>query len=153
MEELEKRFYIFPQVDIDIEDFDYEGYILDIGAGGEGVIGQLKGKDVIAVDIRVEELEEAPDGPLKIVMDARELQFLDESFSTVTVFFALMFVQQQEDQVKIMEEAWRVLMPDGTLHLWDIALSESPETDKELYLVHILYRIGDVVAETGYGQL
>jgi hypothetical protein len=31
MEELEKRFSIFPQVEIDIEDFDYEGYILDIG--------------------------------------------------------------------------------------------------------------------------
>ena len=99
MEEIEKRFFIFPQVEIDIEDFDYEGYILDIGGGGEGVIGQLKDKDVIAVDISKRELEESPDGPLKIVMDARELQFLDESFSTVTAFFALMYVQQREDQV------------------------------------------------------
>jgi len=31
MEELEKRFSIFPQAEINIEDFDYEGYILDIG--------------------------------------------------------------------------------------------------------------------------
>ena len=95
MEELEKRFYIFPQVEIDIDDFDHEGYILDIGGSGEGVIGQLKGKDVIAVDISKEELEEAPEGPLNIVMDARDLQFLDESFSTVTAFFAMMYLQQR----------------------------------------------------------
>ena len=152
MQELEKRFFIFPQVEIDIEDFDYEGYILDIGGGGEGVIGQLKGKDVIAVDIKKEELEEAVDGPLKIVMDARDLQFLDESFSTVTAFFTLMYVRQREDQLKILEEAWRVLKPNGTLHLWEVDLSERPQTDKEFYLVHLFYRISEEVTESGYGQ-
>jgi len=45
---------------------------LDIGGGGEGVIGQMKGKQVIAIDPNRRELEEAADGPLKIVMDARE---------------------------------------------------------------------------------
>jgi ubiquinone/menaquinone biosynthesis C-methylase UbiE len=152
MQELEKRFFIFPQVEIDIEDFDYEGYILDIGGGGEGVIGQLKGKDVIAVDISKKELEEAADGPLKIVMDARELQFLDESFSTVTAFFSLMYVRQREDQIKILEEAWRVLKPNGTLHLWEVDLSERPHTEKEFYLVHLFYRLGDDVTESGFGQ-
>ena len=152
MQELEKRFFIFPQVEIDIEGFDYEGYILDIGGGGEGVIGQLKGKDVIAVDIKKEELEEAVDGPLKIVMDARDLQFLDESFSTVTAFFTLMYIRQREDQLKILEEAWRVLKPNGTLHLWEVDLSERPQTDKEFYLVHLFYRISEEVTESGYGQ-
>jgi len=152
MEELEKRYFIFPPVEIEIQDFDYEGYILDIGGGGEGVIGQLKGKDVIAVDIKKEELEEAADGPLKIVMDARDLQFLDESFSTVTAFFTLMYVRQREDQLKILEEAWRVLKPNGTLHLWEVDLSERPQTDKESYLVHLFYRISEEVTESGYGQ-
>ena len=152
MEELEKSFFIFPQVEVEIEDFDYEGYILDIGGGGEGVIGQLKGEDVIAVDIRMEELEQAPDGPLKIVMDARELQFLDESFSTVTAFFALMYVRRREDQMKILAEAWRVMKPNGTLYLWEIDLSNKPQTDKDLYLVRLLYKIGDEVNECGYGQ-
>jgi len=57
MEELEKRFFHFPQVEIDLDDLYYEGYILDIGAGEEVVIGQLNGKDVIAVDIMIEELK------------------------------------------------------------------------------------------------
>jgi ubiquinone/menaquinone biosynthesis C-methylase UbiE len=86
-------------------------------------------------------------------MDARKLQFQDESFSTLTAFFALMFVQQRVDQLKIMQVVWRVLKPNGTLHLWDVDLSKRPTTDKELYLVHLFYRIGDVVVETGYGQL
>lgn len=45
-------FPIFHQIEIDFEDFDYEGYILDIGVGGEGVFGQPKGIDVGAVDIK-----------------------------------------------------------------------------------------------------
>jgi ubiquinone/menaquinone biosynthesis C-methylase UbiE len=152
MDDLENKFFIFPIVEINIEDFESEGNILDIGGGGEGVIGQLYGKDVIAVDLKKEELEETPDGPLKIVMDARELQFLNESFSTVTTFFTLMYVNQREDQIKILGEAWRVLKPNGTLHLWEVDLSERPQTDKEFYLVRLLYRIGDEVTETGYGQ-
>jgi ubiquinone/menaquinone biosynthesis C-methylase UbiE len=152
MEKLENKYYIFPQVEVDFEDFDHEGYILDIGGGGEAVIGQLKGKDVIAIDINKKELEKAPHGPLKLVMDARELQFLDESFSTVTAFFALMYIWKREDQKKIIKEAWRVLNPNGILHLWEVDLSERPQTDKDIYLVHLFYRIGDQITETGYGQ-
>jgi exopolyphosphatase/guanosine-5'-triphosphate,3'-diphosphate pyrophosphatase len=67
--------------------------VLDIGGGGEGVIGRLKGRDAVAVDIRKEELEEAVDGPLKIIMDARDLKFLDESFHTATAFFSMMYIR------------------------------------------------------------
>jgi len=73
--ELKKALFIYPKVEINFDDINLVGLILDIGGGGEGVIGQIKGKDVIAIDISKEELEETPDGPLKIVMDARELQF------------------------------------------------------------------------------
>jgi hypothetical protein len=55
---------------VNVKDFDATGFILDIGGGGEGVIGQLKEKQVIAIDRNRRELEEAPDGPLKIVMNA-----------------------------------------------------------------------------------
>ena len=86
----EDDYYLFEPVELEVEDFPSEGYILDIGGGGEGVIGRLKGQDVIAIDQRQEELEDAAEGPLKIVMDARELKFLNESFTTVTAFFSLM---------------------------------------------------------------
>jgi hypothetical protein len=90
MEELRKTNHVFPRVDWDFEDIAFDnGFILDIGGGGEGVIGQLKGKDVVAIDFKEEELLEAADGPLKIIMDAKDLKFLDESFPTVTAFFCI----------------------------------------------------------------
>jgi hypothetical protein len=52
-----------------VDDFDAAGYILDIGGGGEGVIGQLKGERVVAIDKQKRELEEAAPGALKIVID------------------------------------------------------------------------------------
>lgn len=100
MEAQEDNVYEFEQVELEVQDFESDGFILDIGGGGEGVIGRLKGRDVVAIDIRKEELEEAVDGPLKIVMDARDLKFLDGSFNTVTAFFSLMYVKNQEDQRK-----------------------------------------------------
>jgi len=35
-----------------------DGFILEIGGGGEGIIGGLKGKQVIAIDRNEEKLEE-----------------------------------------------------------------------------------------------
>ena len=57
-----------------------EGSILDIGGGGEGTIGRLYGTQVIAIDNRQEELDEAPGGFEKVLMDARSLDFPDEHF-------------------------------------------------------------------------
>jgi ubiquinone/menaquinone biosynthesis C-methylase UbiE len=60
------------------------GFILDIGGGGEGVIGKLNGKQVIAIDKNKEELEEAHNKALKIIMDAADLKFLPNSFDVCT---------------------------------------------------------------------
>lgn len=152
MEELKKKFYVFSEVKLVIEDFASSGYILDVGGGGEGVVGQRKGRDVIAIDIREEELEEAPDGFLKIVMDACDLQFLDETFGAATAFFSMMYVSDPSDQRRIFEEVWRVLEPGCTFHVWDVDLSTRPPTDREFFLVYLLYQIGEGVTETGYGQ-
>jgi ubiquinone/menaquinone biosynthesis C-methylase UbiE len=148
----EEDHYLFEPVELEVKDFGAEGYILDIGGGGEGVIGRLKGKYVIAIDMRREELEEAAEGPLKIVMDARDLQFLDDSFDTATAFFSLMYLKTRKDQQKVLEEARRVLKPGGYLHVWDIDLAEQPETDKEIYIVQLRYRVGEYEMGTGYGQ-
>ena len=45
-----------------ILEHELEGSILDIGGGGEGTIGRLYGTQVIAIDNRQEELDEAPEG-------------------------------------------------------------------------------------------
>jgi len=89
----EDRLFYFEKQEVIVDDFDSPGYILDIGGGGRGVIGKLKGERVIAIDPSKRELEEAPAGPLKIIMDARDLQFLDGTFSTATSFFTLMYIK------------------------------------------------------------
>ena len=69
------------------------GSILDIGGGGEAVIGQIYKDRVTAIDNCEEELEEAPDCCCKQLMDATELLFSNDSFDNVTFFYTLMFVR------------------------------------------------------------
>jgi len=40
-----------------LDDFPAVGWVLDIGGGGEAVIGQLKGAQVVAIDLLPRELE------------------------------------------------------------------------------------------------
>jgi ubiquinone/menaquinone biosynthesis C-methylase UbiE len=148
----DNEFYVFDTVELEIKDFEANGFTLDIGGGGEGVIGRLKGKDVVSIDIRIDELEETDEGPLKVIMDARDLKFLDSSFGVATMFFSMMYMKSQEDQQKVLSETWRVLKPGGHLYIWDVDLSEHPRTDKEFYLVRLRYRIGEYEAGTGYGM-
>ena len=103
------------------------GKILDIGGGGEGVIGRLYTDQVVAVDIRQDELDEAPTGFEKIIMDATDLKFKDNSFDHVTSFYTLMFMNT-DDQKSAISEATRVLKNHGELHIWDCdILSAYPE--------------------------
>lgn len=148
----ENEYDWFEPVTITMDDFPAEGYILDIGGGGEGVIGRLKGRDVIAIDLRRDELEEAAEGPLKIVMDARELKFLDDSFQTATAFFSFMYLKTRMDHLQVFQEICRVLKPGGIFHLWEADVSTRPETGKEYYIVQVRYRIGENEFGTGYGQ-
>lgn len=100
------------------------GKILDIGGGGEGIIGRLYQAQVTAIDLRQEELDEAPGGFEKIPMDATDLQFPNGSFQHVTFFFTLMFMDADVQQKAILEGA-RVLTSGGLLHIWDCAIASA----------------------------
>ena len=152
MESLRDKNFIIDTQELVIEDFKTEGYLLDIGGGGEGIIGRLKGDSVIAIDVNEDELREAPEGPLKIVMDARDLKFLDESFDTITTFFSLMYLNNHEDLQRTFRETHRVLRPGGSLYIWDVEIPERPDTDKEVFLVLLNISVGGDVVETGYGH-
>ena len=143
--------YTFERQNVTVEDFNAEGYILDIGGGGEGVIGQLKGQQVIAVDISKRELEEAPPGPLKIIMDARDLKFLDDSFNTATVFFAFMYIDGL-DHKEVFQELSRVLKPGGRLLIWDVIFPGQTDRRKEIALFPLTIHLPAKVIETGYGS-
>lgn len=141
-----------PKLEVVIPDFPAEGLILDIGGGGEGTIGQVKGKQVVAIDLSKRELEEAPGEPLlKIVMDARELKFLDGTFATTTVFFTFMYIAPG-DHAKVLGEIQRVLRPGGRLLVWDVVFPKKsdPSQVSIVYPLHITLPGGKEI-NTGYG--
>lgn len=126
--------------------------ILDIGGGGEGIIGLCYGDRVVTIDPRKDELEEAPDGPLKIVMDARELSFLANSFDAVTSFFTLMYIDKV-DHEKVITEVYRVLKQDGEFILWDAVIPKYDNSIKDIFVVQLEIKIMNELIKTGYGVL
>ena len=149
---LTDRYFAFEQRTVTVDDFESSGPILDVGGGGEGIIGILKGDRVIAVDLRKSELEEAPDGPVKIIMDARDMPFLDETFETATAFFSLMYLKSEADQQRVLGDVFRVLKPGGRFLVWDASVCRPTETDKEVYVILLRVLVKDQEIETGYGQ-
>ena len=140
----------FDRQDFVVEDFSAAGYVLDIGGGGEGIIGQMKPKQVIAIDLSKRELEEAPAGPLKIVMDATDLKFLDGSFDTATAFFSLMYMRPEVQQ-KTFAEVFRVLTPGGRWIIWDAVIPRALEADTRGPVFRFRFHLPDRVVQTGYG--
>lgn len=99
---------------------DIAGRILDLGGGGEGVIGRIYGRAVTAIDICPDELEDAPGDFERICMDARRLEFPDGCFDSVTAFYFLMYLFP-EDRGAVFSEAARVLKSGGRMYVWDAA--------------------------------
>jgi ribosomal protein S18 acetylase RimI-like enzyme/ubiquinone/menaquinone biosynthesis C-methylase UbiE len=127
----DQRTHVFERQLVAVEGLPASGAILDIGGGGGGIIGLFAGERVIAIDRLKEELEEAPAGPLKIVMDACELQFLDGTFQTATSFFTLMYIKA-EDHRRVFEEAFRVLAPGGRFLIWDALFPPRGDSAKDI---------------------
>lgn len=149
---LEKRYFFFEQQEVVVHNFETPGYILDIGGGGEGIIGILKGEKVVAIDFKKEELEEAAEGPLKIIMDARDLQFLDGTFDTVTAFFSLMYLKSRFDYESVFGEVFRVLKAGGQFLIWDVSIPQRMDDERDAFVVPVLVKVGSKEIETGYGQ-
>lgn len=147
----EDRLFYFEDQHLTVSDFPAKGYILDIGGGGEGIIGQLKGSQVIAIDISKYELEASPSGPLKIIMDARDLKFLDEAFSTVTSFFTLMYINDR-DHERVFDEIYRVLKKRGRFLIWDIALPRRSHPDKDIFIIPLSIELPEKTIRTRYGS-
>jgi len=124
------------------------GRILDIGGGGEGVISRHAGKGVIAIDKLKEELEESPDVGIKIVMDATDMKFLDNTFDNATCFYSLMFMSNSTVE-KCLAETYRVLKPGGRLWIWDATMPL--QAAEEVFAVQLSIALADEEISTGYG--
>jgi ubiquinone/menaquinone biosynthesis C-methylase UbiE len=138
---------------IDLRKISLNGKILDIGGGGEGVIGQLKGENVVVIDLKKSELEESMSAgdtkSLKIIMDAKELKFLDNSFGTVTAFFSMMYMKKEILET-VLAEIYRVLDSEGELVIWDLIIPNRKKEDKEYIGIYLNVEIGEKTIETGY---
>jgi SAM-dependent methyltransferase len=145
-----ERVFYFERQEVHIQEFDVAGPILDLGGGGEGVIGKLKDGQVVAIDISKRELEAAPEGPLKIVMDATDLKFLDASFNLVTACFTMMYIPE-EDHQRVIEEAYRVLKRGGHLRIWDVVFPTRIELKKDIAVFPMSIKLPKEEIETGYG--
>jgi len=145
-----EKFHILDTQEITLKDFPASGLTLDIGGGGEGVIGKLMGDQVIAIDPYRGELEDAADGPLKIVMNANNLKFLDDVFDVVTSFFTLMYVEQTEHK-QVFQEAYRVLAPGGRFLIWDLIIPQQTDQEKDVVVIMLKIIHTDWEIDTGYG--
>jgi len=126
-----------------------KGFILDIGGGGEGIIGKLNGRQVIAIDTSKRELQGTQNEALKIVMDATVLKFLSNSFDVCTAFFSLMYIPNDK-HLKVFREVRRVLKDEGKFLLWDVKIPEK-SGDYEGFVVLLTARLPNEEIETGYG--
>lgn len=147
-----ERMYSIGVQNIDLKEFSQGGRILDIGGGGEGIIGQLLGEMVVAIDSRDDELKEAAEGPLKIIMDARELKFLNETFDGITSFFTLMYIEK-EYHYKVFEEIYRVLKDEGQFTIRDATIPKYSGGTKDIFLVPLEVNLKDKKISTTYGVL
>lgn len=128
-------------------DSSLRGEILDIGGGGEGVIGRIYRQRAIAIDNCPEELDEAPDVCKKMLMDATSLRFDDSRFDHVTAFYSMMYMTRDEQQMAI-KEAHRVLRPGGALHIWDAVI---PSAYPDPFVIDLEIDANGTALNTTYG--
>ncbi len=148
---LKVRAYTVGPYKIDLSDIKLEGRILDIGGGGQGVIGQFKGEQVVAIDPNKGELEEAPSiNDLKIIMDAKDLKFLDNTFDTTTAFYTFMYIPAEDHEV-IFKEIHRVLTRNGEFVLWDAIIPNRGDDKRDIFFIELKIKISDKIIDAGYG--
>ncbi len=135
-----------------IPDFPATGHILDLGGGCRGTIGRVKGEQVVAIDISMKELNEAPSGFLKILMDASDLKFPDKSFHTATAFFALMFMKPEIHE-KVFSETYRVLSPGGEWLIWDASIPARSTSGDNSFLINLHTVLPKGTIDYGYSVL
>jgi SAM-dependent methyltransferase len=134
---------------VELSPIETEGLILDIGGGGEGIIGKLNGRQVVAVDTSERELRETQNEALTVVMDATDLKFLPESFDVCTSFFSLMYIPTDKHS-KVFSEAYRVLKNHGRFLVWDVGIPQK-RGDYKAFLVRLKVRLPNEEIDAGYG--
>jgi ubiquinone/menaquinone biosynthesis C-methylase UbiE len=145
--------HIIERQEFDLRQIKLKGKILDIGGGGEGVIGRMYENSVISIDLRKEELEDAPCDTIKIVMDAADLQFTDKCFDTACCFLTFMYIRK-DNWDAVFAETYRVLKDAGEFHIWDVNIPTKPAGGESFFIVPTSILLPDSgELRPGYGVL
>ena len=147
--QMEQQYYATGKQTIEMKPIDTKGLILDIGGGGEGIIGMLNGKQVVAIDKRIDELQETSNDGLRVVMDAIDLTFVPSLFDAATSFFSLMYIKN-EKHLRVFEEIHRVLKVGGKFLIWDVRIPPK-HVDKPIFAVLLEILLPNEKVNTGYG--
>jgi len=145
----DEEYYMIEKQTIKMDPIQTNGLILDIGGGGEGIMGKLHGKKVVAIDTRIDELKETKNDSLKIVMDATDLKFLPSSFAVATSFFSLMYIKN-DCHLKVFKEIHEVLKSEGRFFIWDVRIPPK-HLDKPIFALPLEIILPNAKVETGYG--
>jgi SAM-dependent methyltransferase len=153
-EDYAKKIYLAGAQGLDMRDVNFKGRILDIGAGGEGIIGQIAGEQSVGIapEEHTKGLERAPGSGLKIMMDAKEMKFLDNTFDSAAAFYTLMYIENK-DHKKVFSEIYRVLKPGGECIVWDMVIPERGQNEKEGYMLGMEIQLKNTKVLTGYGAV
>ena len=147
---MEPKIYAIDTQQVDLSEIDFPGPTLDIGGGGEGVIGQINDEELIVIDQREDELLEASSGGIKLVMDAGDLKFLDNSFAHATSFFTFMYIPPEEHQ-RVFAQIYRVLKEGGQFWVWDVQMPDKGAREENVFVVPLQVKLKGKEIETGYG--
>lgn len=141
------------EIEVDLRGFNAFGRVLDIGAGGEGVIYRALKRPITGLELSKEEVEELVQKGLAdevewVIGDARKMPFEDACFDIVTSFFTLMYIKGLENKGQVIKEAARVLRSGGQLHVWDFNI----KIDQPIFVGKVKIWLPDSkLIETGYG--
>ena len=136
-QEIEKRSILSSPQKINLEkSYSDTARILDIGGGGEGIIGSIYGSNVVAIDKYAEELYETENESLKIIMDAANMSFIDKSFDAATLFYFFFYMTPDEKKA-VLRECRRVLKKEGTLEICDISIPKYENGPKDIFIADL----------------
>ena len=90
-----------------------EGFVVDIDAGGEGVIAKTCGGETRRRGYTIGEAKSRGAVAHWVLCDACSMPFRKGSFDVATFFFSLMYIRTLERKRAVIVEAKRVLKLDG----------------------------------------
>jgi len=143
-------FFKTPLIQINIQPILTNLKVLDIGGGGEGVIGRMMpNNNLYIVDRSENELRDAEKKGVKgnlVVGDARKLKYSSNCFDAITIFFSLMYIKSFKNKRAVIKESYRVLKKGGKMYIWG-AIIPYPSL---IYWINLIIHSKKNKIETGY---